>query len=125
MADLERYRAAAQRVFVDREVIGYAVALADATRRPDRYGLHDVAPLIEYGASPRGPIGLIRPAQALALLRGRAHVVAEDVADLAADVLRHRLVLTYDALGDGVAADDLLARILGTVGAAAPEAVAA
>ena len=69
--DLERYRAAAQRVFVDRDVIGYAVALADATRRPDRYGLHDVAPLIEYGASPRGPIGLIQAAQALALLRGR------------------------------------------------------
>ena len=100
--DLDRYRAAAQAVFVDREVIGYAVALADASRRPDRHGLHDVAPLIEYGASPRGPIGLVQAAQALALLRGRGHVVAEDVADLARDVLRHRLVLTYDALGDGV-----------------------
>jgi MoxR-like ATPase len=119
--DLERYRAAAQRVFVDRDVIGYAVALADATRRPDRYGLHDVAPLIEYGASPRGPIGLIQSAQALALLRGRAHAVAEDVLDLAADVLRHRLVLTYDALGDGVAPDDVLARILGAVGGTAAE----
>ena len=103
VADLERYRAAAQRVFVDREVIGYAVALADATRHPGRYGLHDLAPLIEFGASPRGPIGLVQAAQALALLRGRSHAVAEDVADLAADVLRHRLVLTYDALGDGVA----------------------
>jgi MoxR-like ATPase len=127
--DLERYRAAAQRVFVDRDVIAYAVALADATRRPDRYGLHELAPLIEYGASPRGPIGLIQSAQALALLRGRAHAVAEDVLDLAADVLRHRLVLTYDALGDGVAPDDVLARILSAVGgeATAPrtEAVAA
>ena len=111
--------AAAQRVFVDRDVIGYAVALADATRRPDRYGLHDLAPLIEYGASPRGPIGLIQAAQALALLRGRAHVVAEDVPTSRADVLRHRLVLTYDALGDGVAPDDVLARILGAVGARA------
>ena len=127
VADLERHRAAAQRVFVDREVIGYAVALADATRHPDRYGLHDVAALIEYGASPRGPIGLIQAAQALALLRGRTHAVAEDVSDLAADVLRHRLVLTYDALGDGVSADDLLARILGAVGAdeRTTEAVAA
>ncbi len=114
--DLDRYRAAAQAVFVDREVIGYAVALADASRRPDRHGLHDVAPLIEYGASPRGPIGLVQAAQALALLRGRGHVVAEDVADLARDVLRHRLVLTYDALGDGVSADDVLGRILGAVG---------
>jgi MoxR-like ATPase len=116
VAELERYREAARRVFADREVIGYAVALADATRHPDRYGLHDIAPLIEYGASPRGPIGLVQAAQALALLRGRGHVVAEDVADLAADVLRHRLVLTYDALGDGVAADDVLDRVLGAVG---------
>jgi len=116
VADLERYRAAAQAVFVDREVIGYAVALADATRHPDRYGLHDVAALVEYGASPRGPIGMVQAAQALALLRGRNHCVAEDVADLAADILRHRLVLTYDALGDGVQPDDLLDRILDTVG---------
>jgi MoxR-like ATPase len=115
-ADLERHRATAQRVFVDREVIGYAVALADATRRPERYGMHDVAQLIEYGASPRGPIGLVQAAQALAVLRGRAHAVAEDVADLAPDVLRHRLVLTYDALGDGVRPDDVLDRILGAVG---------
>jgi MoxR-like ATPase len=122
VADLERYRAASQRVFVDREVIGYAVALADATRHPGRYGLHDLAPLIEFGASPRGPIGLVQAAQALALLRGRSHAVAEDVADLAADVLRHRLVLTYDALGDGVAADDVLARILTTVGGVAASA---
>ena len=124
---LARYRAAAQRVFVDRDVIGYAVALADATRRPDRYGLHDVGALVEYGASPRGPIGLVQAAQALALLRGRGHVVAEDVADLARDVLRHRLVLTYDALGDGVSPDDVLGRILGAVGGvpAEPEAVPA
>ena len=60
-------------MFVDRDVIGYAVALADATRRPDRYGLHDLGALIEYGASPRGPIGLVQAAQALALLRGRGH----------------------------------------------------
>ena len=103
-------------VFVDRDVIGYAVALADATRHPGKYGLHELEGLIEYGSSPRGPIGTVQAAQALALLRGRNHVVAEDVADLAADVLRHRLVLTYDALGDGVVADDLLERILDTVG---------
>jgi MoxR-like ATPase len=120
-AVLERYRGVAQGIFVDREVIGYAVALADATRRPDRYGLHELSPLIEFGASPRGPIGMIQAAQALALLRGRGHVVAEDVADLAKDVLRHRLVLTYDALGDGVAADDVLDRILAAVGGVARE----
>jgi MoxR-like ATPase len=114
--ELERYQDIARRVYVDRDVIGYAVALTDATRHPGKYGLHELEGLIEYGASPRGPIGAIQAAQALALLRGRNHVVAEDVADLAADVLRHRLVLTYDALGDGVKADDLLERILDTVG---------
>ena len=120
--ELERYQELARRVYVDRDVIGYAVALADATRHPGKYGLHELEGLIEYGASPRGPIGAVQAAQALALLRGRNHVVAEDVADLAADVLRHRLVLTYDALGDGVAADDLLERILDTVGGVRSEA---
>jgi MoxR-like ATPase len=121
--DLERFSEAARRMIVDREVIAYAVALADATRRPGRYGLHELDGLVEYGASPRGPIGLVQAAQALALLRGRGHVVAEDVADLAPDVLRHRLVLSYDALGDGVKADDVLDRILETVGGVRGEAV--
>jgi MoxR-like ATPase len=123
--DLERYSAASRRVFADRDVIGYAVALADATRRPGRYGLHELDELIEFGSSPRGPIGLIQAAQALAMLRGRGHVVAEDVADLAADVLRHRLVLSYDALGDGVKPDDVLDRILSTVGGVRSEDAAA
>jgi MoxR-like ATPase len=113
--ELARYSARARRVFVDREVIGYAVSLADATRHPDRYGLADIARYVEYGASPRGPIGLIACAQALALLRGRGHVVAADVRDLARDVLRHRLVLSYEALSDGVAPDDLLDRVLGAI----------
>src|SRR6478752_4714299 len=113
---LERYREIARDVFVDRDVIAYAVALTDATRHPGKYGLHELDGLIEFGASPRGPIGMVQAAQALALLRGRNHAVAEDVADLAADVLRHRIVLTYDALGDGVKSDDLLDRVLDTVG---------
>ncbi len=125
ISELEASRAAVAEVFVDREVIGYAVALADATRRPARYGLADLEGLVEYGASPRGPIGLIQAAQALAVLRGRRHAVTEDVSDLARDVLRHRLVLSYDALGDGVTADQVLDRVLGTVGAEAPEARAA
>jgi MoxR-like ATPase len=114
-ADLERFSAESKRVFVDREVIGYAVQLADATRHPDRYGLAEIAPYIEYGSSPRGPIGLIAASQALALLRGRRHVIASDVRDLAPDVLRHRLVLSYEALSDGVSPDDLLDRLLAAV----------
>ena len=73
------------------------------------------APLIEFGASPRGPIGLVQAARVLALLRGRGHVVPEDIRDLAADVLRHRIVLSYDALSEGVTADQLLERVLAAV----------
>jgi MoxR-like ATPase len=115
LADLERYARAAQDVLVDREVIAYAVALADATRRPERYDLQEVAPFIEFGASPRGPIGLVQAARALALLRGRGYVAATDVRDLAPDVLRHRLVLSYDALTEDVSADDVLERVLEAV----------
>jgi MoxR-like ATPase len=123
-ADLERFSAEAKRVFVERDVIGYAVQLADATRHPDRYGLGDIAKYIEYGSSPRGPIGLIGASQALALLRGRRHVVASDVRDLAPDVLRHRLVLSYEALSDGVSPDDLLEGLLAAVDEPAPTVLA-
>jgi len=115
LADLDRFRAATAAVLVDREVIAYAVALADATRRPERYELDDIAPFIEYGASPRGPIGLVQAARALALLRGRGYVAVADVRDLAPDVLRHRIVLSYDALTEDVTADELLERVLATV----------
>ena len=71
--------------------------------------------MIEFGASPRGPIGLVQAARVLALLRGRGHVAAEDIRDLAADVLRHRIVLSYDALSEGVTADELLEQVLAAV----------
>jgi MoxR-like ATPase len=112
---LRRFAAAADSVLVGRETIGYAVALADATRHPARYGLSELQALIEFGSSPRGPIGLVQAARVLALLRGRAHVASADVADLAADVLRHRIVLSYDALSEGVSADQLLDRVLAAV----------
>ncbi|MGB0096154.1 MAG: AAA family ATPase [Solirubrobacteraceae bacterium] len=115
LEDLRRYATAAQTVLVDRETISYAVALADATRRPARYGLGEISSMIEFGASPRGPIGLVQAGRVLALLRGRGHVVTEDIRDLAADVLRHRIVLSYDALSEGVTADELLERILTAV----------
>ncbi len=115
LEELRRYARAAQTVLVDREAIGYAVGLADATRRPANHGLEEIADLIEFGASPRGPIGLVQAARVLALLRGRGHVVAADIRDLATDVLRHRIVLSYDALSEGVTADQLLERVLAAV----------
>src|SRR3954453_2793882 len=117
MPELERFQVASQEIFVDREVVSYAVQLVDATRHPERYGLPDLGELVQYGASPRGAIGMVQAGQALALLRGRRHGLVEVVRDLAFDVLRHRLVLSYDALSDGVSADDILTRIVDRISA--------
>jgi MoxR-like ATPase len=113
--NLLRFRAAVRDVYVDRDVMGYAVRLVDATRNPGRHGLGDIGRLIEFGASPRASIGMVQSAQALALLRGRGHVTVVDVRDLAPDVMRHRMVLSYDALADGVAPDEIIERVLATV----------
>jgi MoxR-like ATPase len=115
LEDLRRHAQAVTTVHADREAIGYAVALADATRHPGKYGLEDMKSLIEFGSSPRGPIGLVQAARALALLRGRGHVELQDIRDLAPDLLRHRIVLSYDALSEGVTADELLERVMAAV----------
>jgi MoxR-like ATPase len=106
---------ATQEVFVDQAVNAYAVSLVAATRDPGKYGLDEISPYIEYGASPRGSINLIHGGRALALLRGRAFVLPDDVRGLALDVLRHRLVLSYEALAEGVDADALLQRVIAAV----------
>jgi MoxR-like ATPase len=98
--------------YVDPALIQYAVRLASATRFPDRYGASGLSRYIAFGASPRGSIHLIEGARALAYLRGRDYVLPEDVADLAPDVLRHRLVLTYEALADGKTPDDLILEVM-------------
>ena len=98
--------------YVDPSIIQYAVRLASATRRPERYGAGDLARYLTYGASPRASINLIEGARALAYLRGRTYVLPEDVIDLAPDVLRHRLVLSYEALADSMTADQLVGRIM-------------
>ena len=105
-AALERYQGAAQDVYVDRRVMEYAVALTTATRAVDDHGW------VEFGASPRGSINLVHSARALALLRGRDYALPVDVRDLARDVLRHRIVLTYEALAAGVDADRVLDSVL-------------
>jgi MoxR-like ATPase len=115
MGALQAHRGRAREVLVDRAVARYAVELVDATRHPARHGLPDLEALILFGGSPRASIGLVQSAQALALLRDRTYVTVEDVADLAKDVLRHRLVLSYDALADGATADALLDRIIDAV----------
>jgi MoxR-like ATPase len=105
--ELLELRAAAKRVYVDPALARYAVALAGATR-PAPGGLPEINRYVEFGASPRGSIALVTAARALALVRGRDYVVSQDVVDLARDVLRHRLVLTYEALTADVSPDMLI-----------------
>ena len=113
--ELARLQDAADAVFVDAGVADYAVRLVLATRSPADHGLAELAPYIAYGASPRGSLGLVAAGRALALLRGRDYAVPQDVFDVAFDVLRHRLVLSYEALAEGVEADTILARVLSVV----------
>src|SRR5690349_6846010 len=102
----------ADRVYLDPSLIEYAVSLANATRQPGAVGLADLSRYVTYGASPRASISLVLAARALAYLRGREYVVPQDLTDLALDVLRHRLVLSYEALADDVTADAVLQKIL-------------
>jgi len=113
--DLRGLQETVLQVYVDPALVSYAVALATATRDPASAGLGDLAPYIEYGASPRGPISITQAARALALVRGRDYVTAGDLRALAKDALRHRLVLSYQALAERVSPDSILDRVLQTV----------
>jgi MoxR-like ATPase len=112
LEDLQALQRAVLEVYVDPAVVSYAVMLATVTREPAEHGLPDLAPYISYGASPRGPISLVQSARALALLRGRDYVVGKDLEELARDALRHRLVLSYQALAEEVTPDQLLDQVL-------------
>ncbi len=109
LIDLQRE---ADRVYVDPALIEYAVRIVTATRRPKDYGLGELERYILFGASPRASINLILTARALAFVRGRGYALPQDVLDMALDVMRHRLVLSYEALSDNVTGDDLLRKIL-------------
>jgi MoxR-like ATPase len=99
-------------IFCDPALMQYAVKLVGATRRPAAHGLAEIAKYLSYGASPRATIGMIEGAKALAMLRGRRYCLPEDMTDLVPDVLRHRLVLSYEALAENISADDLVQRVL-------------
>ena len=114
-AQLSALQAECRSVYVDPSLLQYAVKLV----APAQHGVQDIAQFIACGASPRATICLAEGAQALARLRGRAYVLPEDMTDLAADVLRHRLALSYEALSDGLDADALIARIMAKIPAPA------
>jgi MoxR-like ATPase len=105
----------AGRVFVHHAVVDYVVRLVIATREPAEFGMADVASWVAYGASPRASLGMIAAGRALALLRGRDYVLPQDVLDVAIDVLPHRMVLSYDAIADGVTASQAVNRVLQTI----------
>ena len=113
--DLVRLQGASDAVFAHRAIVDYAVRLVQSTRAPADNGMPELATAIEYGASPRASLGLVAGARALSLLRGRDYVLPADVVDVAHDVLRHRLVLSYEALADGQLVDGLIDRVIATV----------
>jgi MoxR-like ATPase len=113
--ELLELRKEAEQVFTDPALMEYAVKLTVATRDPEKFGLSELKPYITYGASPRSSINLVLAARALAYLRGRSWVLLQDMVDVALDVMRHRLVLSYEALAEGVTSDTILKRILETV----------
>ena len=105
----------ADRVYVDPALIEYAVRLVNATRTPQSIGLKELTHYVTFGASPRASINLILTGRALAYVRGRDYVLPQDVLDMALDVIRHRLVLSYEAPSDNVSADDLLKKIIARI----------
>jgi MoxR-like ATPase len=103
---------AARTLYVDPALIRYAVQLVAGTRNPERVGLKELAPMIQFGASPRASIYLIECGRALAYLRGREYVLPEDVTDIALDVLRHRVTPSYEALAENLNSDEIVRRLM-------------
>lgn len=114
--DLLRLQTVASNNFVHHALVDYVVRVVTATRHPEQLGMNDVKSWIAFGASPRASLGIIAAARALALVRGRDYVIPQDVLEVIPDVLRHRLVLTYDALADEISAEVVINRVLQTVG---------
>ncbi len=112
---LAALQAECRNVYVDPSLVQYAVKLVSATRTPDKHGLKDLRRFITFGASPRATINLVEGARALAMLRGRTYALPEDMVDLVPDVLRHRLVLSYEALSEGLNADAIVAQVMSKV----------
>jgi MoxR-like ATPase len=108
-------RAALADVFADQRVLAYVLDLVRATREPAAFKLQAVAPLVRFGASPRAAVHFVQAARATAAIAGRAYVLPEDVKEVAMDVLRHRLILSYDAEADNVSADEVVSKILAAV----------
>ncbi len=119
VAQLAELQKQCRAVYVDPSLVDYAVKIVTCTRTPEKHGLKELRAQITYGASPRATIGLTEGAKALALMRGRTYALPEDMSDLVPDVLRHRIVLSYDALSAGLTPDALIAKIMQAIPAPA------
>lgn len=115
LEEIQALQLATEAVFVERSVLEYAVNLVLCTRTPENFGLPELRTFIELGASPRASIGLIRAGRALAMMRGRTYLTPQDVFDVAPEILRHRLLLSYEALARDIDVETVLARVLSTV----------
>jgi len=104
-------RTLVETVYVDPKIEQYILDLVIATRKPAEYDFADLARFIEYGASPRASIYLLLSARALAFIRGRAYVVPQDVKDIGPDVMRHRIITTYEADAEGISIEHIVARL--------------
>lgn len=110
--DIVRMRSVVASIYLDEKIERYILDLVLATREPGRYGFADLARYIAYGASPRASINMMLGSRAMAFLRGRAYVVPQDVKDIAPDVLRHRIIQSYEADADGMTTDAIVQRLL-------------
>lgn len=115
LEEIQALQLATEQVFVERSVLEYAVNLVLCTRTPENFGLPELRTFIELGASPRASIGLIRAGRALAMMRARTYLTPQDVFDVAPEILRHRLLLSYEALARDIDVETVLARVLSTV----------
>jgi MoxR-like ATPase len=110
--EVKEAQAIVEKIYIDEKIENYIVDIVFASREPQTYGLGDLNDIIAYGASPRASIALALAARGHALLQGRAYVLPQDVKDLAPDVLRHRIVLSYEAEAEGIDADDVIQKLL-------------
>ncbi|MBT5934375.1 MoxR family ATPase [Sulfurimonas sp.] len=113
--DLEELKEAVRSVHIDEEVEEYMIELVSATRNPSAYGLDDIAEYIQFGASPRVSIDMFKAVKAMAFMRGKDFVTPVDVAYIAKELMRHRIVLTYEAEAEGVTTDEMIQKVLETV----------
>lgn len=112
---LAALQAECRRIYVDPSLVQYAVRLVSATRNPEKHGIKDLSRFITFGASPRATINLTEGARALAMLRGRSYALPEDMSDLVPDILRHRLVLSYEALSEGLSPDAVVGKVMSRI----------